>query len=190
MKRVREPKANGGQPLRRAAQLPDQDTARISAAQLAEVLARVDGEPSSSNPNEQKRTISGERPIVRPAPTASNGDASRAPASSPSTSPVAGIDLPGGHFAVIERPVDEAHVVNATLPTAPASSGLLVAAAPPDAAPVRDGDVDADVGSATEAEAAGVLLVASARRRAALAAIALVIAVIALASALVLFYRR
>jgi hypothetical protein len=76
----------------------EQDTRKISAAQLAEVLAKVDNQSRS-----------GTRPKDEPAPA-------KEPAP---------VSAPPQVLAVVERPVTETNVVNLTSPQVPPSSGKL-----------------------------------------------------------------
>lgn len=115
MKGARDRRSDAEASRQRVREVLDQDTKKISASQLAEVLARVDGVATApgateSKADEPKRTISGTRPIVRPPLPPSNVATTSRP--SPASE---GIEVPEGSLAaVIERPVAETQVVNAT----------------------------------------------------------------------------
>ncbi len=166
----------GGESGERGAGAPDQDTKKISASQLAEVLARVDGtpEPKAASPAEPRRTISGTRPIIRPVirrtPTPPTGVEA-------SPESAGAIDIPDGPLAaIIERPVDEGHVVNATTPLTPPREAARLAPA-------------VETTSAVEDETAGALPTPAAGRSSLLTAIAL-FSVLAAAGVLVVAYWR
>lgn len=125
MKGARDRKSDAEASRQRVREVLDQDTKKISASQLAEVLARVDGalapNAAEAKVEEPKRTISGTRPIVRPPLLQSKAEATSRP--SPTSE---GIVVPEGPLAaVIERPVAETQVVNATV------EALVVDAAEP-----------------------------------------------------------
>jgi hypothetical protein len=208
VKGARDRRPAGGEPRERTGQLLDRDTQKISASQLAEVLARVDGEVEArvageleSKPPEPRRTISGTRPIIRPAiRPRSDTDA---PSPRPSE-PAGGIDIPVAHLApIIERPVPEEHVVNATVLVArePSEQEVEAASGP---TPVTD------VLVTLPSEPSGMVPAASAPlqrtnsveiempsaepvvpvRRTRLAMLVFVMLVLASVAALVLAYRR
>jgi hypothetical protein len=95
----------------------DQETRKISAAQLAEVLAKVDQKGGRTD------RVSGEveaRPAVTPeGPPQPSVEAPRADADAPPVS------APPQVLAVVERPVGDRKVVNVTSAEAPSSAPRL-----------------------------------------------------------------
>lgn len=154
----------------------DQETRKISAFQLAEVLARVDG----PKPPEPERTISGARPIVRREEIQPYAESERVSSTVPTTANDA-VDVAGGTYPVIERPVALQQVVNAT-----SAAG---AGAPAGLAPAPADAMRALTASASEAEAAASRILTSARRTSRLFTVALLMAVVALAAIVVLAVR-
>jgi len=164
MKGVSDRRRAAAPSRQRLRELPDQDTKKISASQLAEVLARVDGEPGRE-PSGPRRTISGPQPIVRPPPeppelddvsrvsSAGGPAATLVPsAGGPAATLVSGtagaIDVPEGQIAVVERPVPQGHVVNATSPLAPRGTDEADVARAPlakHASWAEDGETKTDV---------------------------------------------
>ena len=153
MKGVSDRRRAAAPSRQRLRELPDQDTKKISASQLAEVLARVDGEPGRE-PSGPRRTISGPQPIVRPPPEPPElDDVSRvSSAGGPAATLVSGtagaIDVPEGQIAVVERPVPQGHVVNATSPLAPRGTDEADVARAPlakHASWAEDGETKTDV---------------------------------------------
>ncbi len=184
--------------LRRRAAVPasdrEQDTTRISASQLAEVLARVDGknpvepETGSRQPHgAQARSVSGERPIVKPRATPPATDT--ATAEPAIFDPVAGhsgvVDFPEGQPAAVERSVCDDHVLNVTSPTTPDPSGQVLV--PPATSARNESDT---TGAAEDADAAPTALVVNAGGRTRAIVLLLILSAAALVSAAVLVLVR
>jgi hypothetical protein len=97
----------------------DQPTRKISASQLAVVLAKADGEELGDEHEPAREDVSGQRLTA--------GKEARAGARAPKAAPAPVPQV----LAVVERPVGDAKVVNATSPEAPPhSSGRMPAARP------------------------------------------------------------
>jgi hypothetical protein len=122
----------------------DQETRKISAAQLAEVLAKVDhrgakeGRVSEVGPSPAASNATS-KPTPAPAPApAGSGPPAASDAPPPSEAPPA--SAPPQVLAVVERPVGKSNVVNATSPDAPSSSGHMPVAGdsePPETSSAR-----------------------------------------------------
>lgn len=181
MKGARDRKPTGGGTRERVGQPLDNDTKKISASQLAEVLARADAAnaeaaEAASPPAEPRRTISGTRPVIRPA--------IRPRPEADSISEPALIDIPVDHLApVIERPVSVDNVVNATaqvaaLPAVDANVGDVPSSEPP------------MLTHAGAADDVSVVVPVTAPRRGRLVASVLGVILLAIAGAFAFVYRR